>query len=194
FVVFPLPPGVKNTSETRVTIEYTVRLRAPLPFLTIAMALLLGVAGYGRQVATAQIRRRDSILRGLLKAPIVLTRATGYLALLASCLYVACTVYAQFKGWALPTTALIRWSRLAEWAARKEPLAAYVLLTLAALGAISSWAAAAFPRHASAEQNDELVLVRFCRRWGFLLAACAFVFSLSATWSGVVRQGDADFA
>src|SRR5262249_57397344 len=59
---------------------------------------------------------------------------------------------------------------------------------------ISSWAAAAFPRHASAEQNDELVLVRFCRRWGFLLAACAFVFSLSATWSGVVRQGDADFA
>jgi len=56
YVLFSLPAGVENTFETRVTIEYSVRVRALLTIYLIASAALLGLVVY-RQQSRALVRR-----------------------------------------------------------------------------------------------------------------------------------------
>src|SRR5262249_40186561 len=95
-------------------------------------------------------------------------------------------------GWALPTTALIRWSSIAEWAARNEPMLGYVLLTCAGMGAVSAWVEPQVSKSVWNGRRDRVLFGRFFRRWGFLITTCAFIFSMSAMWAGLVRPGDLD--
>ena len=128
--------------------------------------------------------------RWIVRAPLLAARGLGYMLLLASVLFLVTSAYALLTGWALPTTALIRWSSWAGWSAQHEPMLPHVLLTLAVLGTIASWLSPFSVGGASVVRRDEIALARFLRRWGLLLAMCMFVFCISAIWAGHARSGD----
>jgi hypothetical protein len=181
-VIFALPSGVENTSATRAVVRYSLRpIRESVPALTLA-SLLLGTLAYRRTRWGAVV----------LRAPYFFLWTLGYLSLAASFLYITCSIYALWSGWALPTTALIRWSDIAGWAARAEPMLGYVVLACAGLGAVASWLKPLISKSAWKARREEIVLGRFFRRWSFLITTCAFVFSMSAMWAGIVRPGDLD--
>jgi hypothetical protein len=181
-VIFALPSGVENTSATRAVVRYSLRpIRESVPALTLA-SLLLGTLAYRRTRWGAVV----------LRAPYFFLWTLGYLSLAASFLYITCSIYALWAGWALPTTALIRWSDIAGWAARAEPMLGYVVLACAGLGAVASWLKPLISKSTWKARREEIVLGRFFRRWGFLITTCAFVFSMSAMWAGIVRPGDLD--
>lgn len=182
-LIFSLPEGTANGPGTRALLRYSVR---PPPYVALALVLLAGILG------AAHYRRallRKSVGSGLLRAPALLARGLGHLALCGSLVYLASSALALFAGWALPTTALMRWSGLAAWAGRNEPASSHALLMLAVLGSVAAWLAPA-SRHTHALRRDELLARRFFWRWGFLIAASLFLFSLSAQWAGIVRPGD----
>jgi hypothetical protein len=203
-VLFSLPPGVKNTQDTIATLHYSVRLR---PWLTLTLAVgatLLGWLGYGHWIAqrlahlhtrtSETIVRVEQPLAFVLALPGRLILGLGYLALAAAIAFVVASLYAAATGWALPTTALIRSSAHVQWAARNEPHAAQALVCLAALGTIAAWLAQLNPACRQAVARGETRLMRFLFRFGFVIAACAYLFCISAIWSGLARPGDLDFA
>jgi hypothetical protein len=182
YVVFGLPPGVENTSATRATVRYSLR---PARGIVLVSALASALLGWFAYRAAAE---RWGVV--VLRAPYVLLWVLGYVGLAASFLYITSGIYALLSGWALPTTALIRWSSIAEWAAHNEPLLGYVLLTCAGMGAVAAWIEPLVSKSVWKARHEELLLGRFFRRWGFLITTCAFVFSMSAMWTGIVRPGD----
>jgi hypothetical protein len=176
YVVFALPPGVQNDSTARATVRYALR---PVRWITVAFALatsLLGLIAYRRRA---------------LGAPHILLLTLGYGGAVLSILYVACTLVALAAGWALPTTALIRWSSIAQWMCRNEPFLPYVLLACAGLGVVTAWLRPLF-NLAAVEEVDGAAFRCFFRRWGLLITACALTFSISGMWAGLVRPGDLD--
>lgn len=130
----------------------------------------------------------------LIRAPILTMQAIGYLLLVGCTVFLVASIYALFAGWALPTAAPIRWLPLAGWAAEQEPILHLLLVLLAMLGATASWFSRALFRSTSALRRDEIVLVRFLRRWGIYLTIVLFVFSVSAIWAGHPRAGDLNWA
>ena len=125
-----------------------------------------------------------------LSLPFILLRVLGVAGTMASLLYVGCTIYAFLSGWALPTTALIRWSPIAEWAARWEPMLPNGLLWCAAIGAVAAWIASLTGDKTRQIRRQEIVLMRYFSRWGLLIATCTFIFSISAMWTDTLRLGD----
>jgi len=204
-VIFALPPNVENSPATRVTVRYAMRpgrtLLISLALASISVALVLYRGGELRHprrilmwVDHRWLRETEvwTVRVGaawLVQAPLLAMRGVGYLLALASSLFIATSVYAAATGWALPTTAVIRWSSWARWAAQHEPRLPHVLLALAALGAVASWLSPAVGV-ASAVRRNEIALARFLRLWGPGLAACMFVFCISAIWAGQARNGD----
>ena len=97
---------------------------------------------------------------------------------------------AFFRGWALPTTALIRWSPIAQKLAYYEPQFGLALLAWAAIGAVTAWFALLVPEGDLIVQKEDKALLHSFRLWGFVIIVCAFVFSISTVWVGTVRSGD----
>jgi hypothetical protein len=179
FVIFSLPPDVKNVPETIARFFYDRRLRSLARRLR-ALLLLAGL--YAERPIAVVLRIPYLILLGLC-----------CIGLIGSTAYVACSLYALATGWALPTTALIHWSPAAQWAARNEPYIGYLLLMLAGFGTSVTWLAGSNAQLRWSVESNELSLRRLLFRCGFPIAACAFVFCISAMWAGIVRPGDPNF-
>ena len=177
YVIFALPPGVQNDSTAKATVRYSLR---PLWGSTAVLSLatsLLGLIAYRRRV---------------LAAPHILLLTLGYGGVVLSILYVACTLVALAAGWALPTTALIRWSSIAQWMYRNEPFLPFILLACAGFGVVTAWLRALFDLAPAEQAKEEAAFRCFFRRWGLLITACALMFSISGMWAGLVRSGDLD--
>jgi len=177
-VIFSLPPGVSNDQETIVTLRISVRPRVSITLALIVLSALLGWFLYTRLLAATLFRITGLILLGLCG-----------LGLIGSAVYVASSIYAWATGWALPTTALIRWSPIAKWAALNEPYLGYLLLMLAGFGASVSWLNLPKALHGKSDESDELPLRRFLALCLFPIAASAFILCMSATWAGLLRPG-----
>ena len=215
-VFFSLPADVQNAPETIATIGYRVR---PPFWLTLALAVASGALAwllnrtairsvpknhehatafvlrtpYFRAVASF-LQRYERATVATLQTPYWMLAGLCYVALIASAVYIAVSLYALATGWAVPTTALIRWSPVAQWAARNEPYLGYLLVTCAGLGAIATWFAGLNRHCLRSVEREELMLRRLLLRCGILITACAFVFCTSAIWAGIVRPGDPNFA
>jgi len=217
-VFFSLPADVKNAPATIATISYRVR---PPPWVTFVLTAFSAAFAYlrypgpitsfvrGREDekiralflripysrdAISFIRSHERITVAALRIPYQVLFLFCCMALLASAVYIGCSLYALVTGWALPTTALIRWSPVAQWAAQNEPYLGYVLMTCGGIGAVTTWFAGLSLRHRHSVEADELTLRHFLFWCGFPIAACAFVFCTSAMWAGMVRPGDPNFA
>jgi hypothetical protein len=203
-VIFSLPPDVKNVPATIATLRYSVRPRAWVTLALTVSIILIGRLLYDRLLRSFARRLRAAFLLAGLYAerPIAVVLRIPYLILLGLCclgligsaVYVACSLYAFVTGWALPTTALIRWSPVAQWAARNEPYIGYLLLMLAGFGTSVTWLGSSNAQLRWSVESNELSLRRLLFRCGFPIAACAFVFCMSAMWAGIVRPGDPNFA
>jgi hypothetical protein len=199
-VIFSLPPDVKNTPETIATLRYSVRPRAWVTLVLTISVILIGGFSYDRLLRSfAQRLQALLLLAGIYaERPIAVVLRIPYLVLLGLCclgligsaVYVACSLYALATGWALPTTAFIRWSPIAQWAARNEPYFGYLLLTLAGFGALMTWLAGSNVRHQRSVESNERRLRQLFVWCGFPIVAGAFIFFISAMWVGVVRSGD----
>lgn len=188
-IIFSLPPDVNNSPETVATLHYDLRPRA---WVTSVVALLTAVLGFLLYPEELRWLADRFVVRLLLRAPYLALSALFCLGALASAAYVASILYALAAGWALPTTFLIRWSSVADWAARNEPYFGHLLLMLAGLGTATAWLANISARHrllADSNERSSLWLFACC---GFPIAACALVVCTSAMWSGLVRPGDLD--
>ena len=153
---------------------------------------------YARRVTNLLSNRLHSAWRPwarlLLRSPLLLMRAIGYLLLIAAAVYVIAIVYAMLTGSALPTATPIQSSSLATLAAEWEPSFHLLLIVLAMLGAAASWLRLFAFRGVAVQRRDELLLGRFLRRWGVFLAIGLSVFSVSAIWAGVPRADDLNWA
>ena len=126
----------------------------------------------------------------LLRIPYFALFGLCCLGLAASAALVVTSLYAWSTGWALPTTAIIRWSPAAAWAAHNEIYLGHLLLSLAELGTLTNCLAAATPNGQRTLERDELWLRNVLRWSAFPIIACALVFSVSAMWAGMLRPGD----
>lgn len=126
----------------------------------------------------------------VLRIPYFLLFGCCCLGLIASAAFMVTSLYAWSIGWALPTTAIIRWSPAAAWAAHNEIYLGYLLLTLAGLGTLTNCLAAAIPDGQRHLERDEAWLRNVLRWCGFPIIACTLVFSISAMWAGLLRPGD----
>ncbi|HEV7877788.1 hypothetical protein [Bradyrhizobium sp.] len=183
WVIFSLPEGVKNGPDAIATFRYAVRPWLWVTFALVAASALLSWFVFLKAFA---YRHGASILTG---AYLVLS-GFCWAGLAASAIFVSCSLYALATGWALPTTALIRWSAIAHWAANNEPDLPYLILILAGLGTITTWVTGRSPVQQVSAESNEKSLRRLFLWAGFPITACAFVFCLSAVWAGVVRPGD----
>ena len=204
YVLFSLPRGVQNTSAAQAKIAYSLRPIGSTSIILVSASTLLGLFLYRRTLPPLLQRAAISLERGasflgptvktstltLIRTPYLLIRCIGYLGVLASLAYIVFTVHAIANSWALPTTALIRSSPIAEWAARNEPMLGHVLLAFAGFGAAVTWLAVLMPSAIPTIKSEEIIVGRFLGRWGVLVVSCLFVFSMSATWTGVDRPDD----
>src|SRR6185312_1302025 len=101
-------------------------------YLSCPMSLAFDVALLGLRC----VRRGAPILARL---PYLALAALCILGLASAAVLVGTSLYALEAGWALPTTALIRWFPAAAWAARQELHLGYLLLMLAGFGTLSTW-------------------------------------------------------
>ncbi len=189
-VIFSLPPGVKNGPETTATLQYVIRPRA---WVTSALAILSAVLGwltYAEALKSFARRRGRQPIAFVLGIPHLILFGLCWAGLAASAVYVASSLYALATGWALPTTALIRWSPSAEWAASNEPYFGYLLLMLAGVGTAATWLMSSSALHRPLLESTEQSLRTLVVWCGFPITACAFVFCVSAMWAGIVRPGD----
>ena len=85
------------------------------------LSAMLGCLIYSGPVASFAKRFRGRSQVALLRAPYLILSMLCWAGLAASAVFVVASLYALATGWALPTTALIRWSPVAEWAANNEP-------------------------------------------------------------------------
>jgi hypothetical protein len=197
FVIFTLPPGMENAASTTATLRYSVRLRPWITPASLLSTILLGWLLYRKPIET-KMRRSWSPVLGyktrlaamLLRIPFLLLAMTCGVGAAASMIFVGSSLYALASGWALPTTALIRFSPLAQWTARNEPYFGHALLMLAGLGMLANWVGSLNVLQHQILESDELRTRRLFRWVCFPVVACAFVFGISAMWAGVQRPGD----
>jgi hypothetical protein len=193
-IIFSLPPGVKNGPETIATLRYSVRPRAWVTYALAILSALLGCLIYPEALGSFAKRLGGRSNAFVLKAPYRILYGLCWAGLAASVVYVASSLYALATGWALPTTALIRWSPIARWAANNEPYFGYPLSMLAGLGAVTTWLIGSNPHHRPWIESNEQSLRRLLAWCGFPIAACAFVFCISTMWAGIVRPGDPSYS
>ena len=124
----------------------------------------------------------------LLSAPSFLLRILLHGATLCALVYLVSISVAAARGFALPTTALMRWSPAVSWLATNDYYVIYSLLLIVMSCVGASWLATW--SGVTATSVEEIRLTRQLNRSGLLLACCLFVFSLSAPWSGLPREGD----
>ena len=186
FVRLALPDGLQNDARVHARMSYSLRPTRLTVWLLVFPTLTLGLLLYWEAIAAFLERRGKTVL----VVPYRLARGLGYLGLAAIAILVASVAYAYVTGWALPTTAPLRWSATARWLAAHEPWLGQALIGVAALGAIATWLALLVPGGQELIEREEAALLRFFRIWGIPIAACCLVLSISAMWSGRVRPGD----
>ena len=191
-VLFSLPARIKNDSETIATVRYSLR---PPSWLALALAISTALCWLLRyrtlkSLSDALHRSADMAVR----LPYWTLLGLCCCGVAASAIFVLSSLYAWATGWALPTTAIIRWSTAGQWAARNEPYFGYLLLAVAGFGAAATWLAGSNPRRQKSVRSDELALRRTLLWCGYPIAACAFLLCISAMWSGIVRPSDPDWA
>jgi hypothetical protein len=193
-VIFSLPPGMKNGPETIATLRYNVRPRAwvtsTLAILSALLARLMCPEAFNSLAKRLGDRPKTFVLR----TPYLILFGLCWAGLAASAVYIASSLYALATGWALPTTALIRWSPIAEWAASNELYFGYLLLMLAGVGTATTWLIGSSALHQPLVESTERSLRRLLAWCGFPIAACALVFCISAMWAGIARPGDPHYA
>ena len=185
-VFFSLPPGTENQSTTRLKVRFPLQPRWGAAILLPLTCLALAVALY-RPAFTRVVLRWVPFLGRL---PTALLSTVSALAAIACGIYAASVAYAWLSGWALPTTAIFRWSSAAQWLGRNEPMFGHLLIACAVFGFVIRWAMSGIPRVARSGRRDDLVFTRLFSRFGWLVIASAFVFSMSAMWAGIARVGD----
>lgn len=134
--------------------------------------------------------------RGIFCEPLIMViRFPGIVAYLLFCgatalaiIYLCSIAAGYMSGFALPTTAIMRWSSIGRQMAVFDYDIIYALLMIVMLCVLASWVG--LIRNNSAAQRFEIRLIRLMK-WSSLVLACSFfVFSLSGAWSGVAREGD----
>lgn len=193
-VIFSLPANVKNGPETMATLRYNVQPRSWLTYALAISSTLLGCLVYSESLGSFAERLGGRPRAAVLRAPYLILSGFCWAALGASVLHVASSLYALATGWALPTTALIRWSSLAQWAASNEPYFAYPLLMLAGLGTATTWLIGSGARHRPLLDSNEQSLQRTLFWCGIPIVTCAFIFCISAMWAGILRPGDPSYS
>jgi hypothetical protein len=198
-VIFALPPGVKNSPETVVTLRYNVKPRPWVTIVLLAATLSLGWSLFhepAKQFArrnwdpASPVRRSvERLAAVLLPVPYLILFGLCCLGLAGSVAFVGSSLYALANGWALPTTAPIRWSPIAEWAARNEPYFGQLLVTLAGFGTLTTWLSVLCVR-ANQSIGYELKLRTFLSWCGPPITICAYAICVSAMWDGMLRPGD----
>lgn len=205
WLIFSLPEGVANAPGTVLTLRYPLQ---PWPWVTgglsIATALLAWFV-FIRKFIERPVSRRGPWLRiqpekgasatavlvfSLWRIPYLVLAGLCWVGLAASAVYAASILYALATDWALPSTALIRWASLPEWAARKEPYFGHLLLMVAGAGTLATWLISSSSLHRPLLQSTEESMQRILARCGLPIAACAFVFCVSAMWAGKLRPDD----
>ena len=63
-------------------------------------------------------------------------------------------------------------------------------MACAVLGFVLTWIIGTDSFAARIARRNELLFIRHFSRFGWLFVTCALTFSMSAMWSGVVRDGD----
>jgi hypothetical protein len=165
--------------DDRVAVALRSSLRRPNGWIALALTAVSAFLGwllFTRPFADGR--------KLILKGPYLVLLGLGAIGLIGSAVYAASSLYALATGWALPTTALIRWWSVAEWVARNEAYFGYLLLMLAGVGTVTTWLA--HDRTVSEATERERQFLRWC---GFPIAASAFILCMSATWSGVFKHG-----
>ena len=190
YLVFSLPPELANGPDATAIFSYSVRPRVRvLAALAALSVLLVFFIGFPR-LKPYLIRAREPAAALALQAPYLISTLLCWMGLAAGVVYAACSFYAWSAGWALPTTALIRWSTAADWAARYEPYFAYPLLMMAALGAATTWLFGANAHRQALLESSERSL-RTALAWcGSPIATCALLLCTSAMWAGILRDSD----
>lgn len=198
-VIFSLPPGIENAAATTVALQYSIQ---PRPWISAVVLVASGLFGWLLYHAELQRLWRSHFIRGRAATGLTWAIRTIYVVSLSLCalslvgavIFLASSAYALASGWALPTTAPIRWWPIAQWASTNEIYFPYVLLALAALGVVASHLAG-FSQNCQPElELNEARLQRVIKWAGFPIAICAFVFSVSAMWSGQLRPGDLQYS
>jgi hypothetical protein len=189
-VIFALPDGVVNAATTTAVLRYSVRPTRVTVWLLVGAAASLWLLLYWNAARAFVERGGGNIAVAAILAPYRFAHVLGYAALLACVVYLGATAFAFVSGWALPTTALIHWSAAAKWLAAHEPWLGFVLVAHAAIGAVVTWLSSLLPGRSKLVDREETRLRGFFGRWGILISAVIFVFSISAMWSGMVRPGD----
>lgn len=181
---FYVPASIPNDQWATLRVEYPIKYSTAMLRLNAAVVIVLlfiaSIGAFGLAMVAATVVR----------LPYLGLRTANYLALTSSFIYIGCSAGALLSGWALPTTALIRWSFIASWLARNESLLGFYLLILAGFGALSTWSAILWPQARLTIEQEELALLPILRRWGIVIVTCASVFSLSTMWAGVIRYED----
>jgi hypothetical protein len=193
-VIFSLPPGVKNAPETIATLRYSVRPRGWLTFTLVFLSTLLGWLGHANSVRSLARRDKERLAAAALRTPYLMLFGLCGLGLTASAIFIASSLYAFATGWALPTTALLRWSPSARWAAGNESHLGQLLLMLSGFGTLVTWLVGSRTPYRQLAESNELLLRRLLVWSGFPIAACALMIYISAIWIGMVRPGDYDYA
>ena len=139
-----------------------------------------------RAFASNVITERRKILT--IRLPFFILLVFIQIAIAAALVYLISIAVGMATGFALPTTALIRWSPLVRWLAKYDYDLIYILLASVALCVLAAWIAVILGVRAT--RADEVRIARLLKRWGLLLACGLFVFSLSGMWAGLSRQGD----
>jgi hypothetical protein len=199
-VIFSLPPDIRNAPETIATIGYDVRPRAWVTFALIVMSTVLGcfrfpevprsLAWCSRALVSLAGPYIRLLTAGLVRIPNLILLGLCFLGLISSVVYVISSLYALVTGWALPTTALIRWSSIAQWVAENEPYFGNAIVMCAGLGAASTWLVGSHSLRLRSVVPNEQMLRRVLSWCGFPIAASAFVLCMSAMWAGMLRPGD----
>jgi hypothetical protein len=193
-VIFSLPPEFKNGPETTAMFSYSVRPRIRVSATLAALSALLVLFIYFPRLKPLLSRARVPATAFALRAPYLVSTLLCWIGLAASVVYAASSIYAWLAGWALPTTALLRWSTAAEWAARNEPYFAYPLLIIAGLGAATTWLLGASAHRQPLLESSERSLRRALAWCGFPIAVSALLLCTSSMWAGFLRHGDPNYS
>ncbi len=180
-VRFALPSGVLNGPDTRVTLTYPLQFAHPwwiAALLSTATAFWLLLE---RPWLTSD---RVSILLG--RPLFTLMGATVATAGLAAA-YAAATTIAWIKGWALPSAEPIIRSTAVRWLAMGEPHIPGLVIGFALIGTAAGWLA----RSRGVNQDlGEARVLRILRIVGLPILFALLIFSVSAQWAGLSREGD----
>src|SRR5262249_22758056 len=126
-VVFTLPADIANGPPTTATFSYSVQPRIRISVLLAALIALVVFFICLPPLKPHLIRASGPAAAFVLQAPYLISTALCWIGLVACAAYAASSISAWWAGWALPTTALLRWSTAGEWAAGNEPYFAYPL-------------------------------------------------------------------